>query len=150
MLSFWTRFRTSLLLSSPSSPGIIYYSVLLWIMDNGLNRLLYYRGMYWLVLGGKKGLYKVADHFPCTQSGPGDRRKNICVISPADHRHVFADSILHSGCRHHISLWDRIWGGTQVLTYWVMSYRLHKYPFKTFSALNNDLCLSIIQDSFCS
>lgn len=119
-------------------------------MDNGLNRLLYYRGMYWLVLGGKKGLYKVADHFPCTQSGPGDRRKNICVISPADHRHVFTASILRSGCRHHISLWDRIWGGTQVLTYWVMSYRLHKHPFKTFSALNNDLCLSIIQDSFCS
>lgn len=54
MLSFWTRFRPSLLLSSPSSPGIIYYSVLLWIMDNGLNRLLYYRGMYWLVLGGKR------------------------------------------------------------------------------------------------
>lgn len=53
MLLFWTHFRPSLLVSGPSSPVIIYYSVLLWVMDNGLNRLLDYRGMYWLVLRGK-------------------------------------------------------------------------------------------------
>lgn len=81
MLAFKTCFRLSLVISSSSSPLVIYYSVLLWVMDNGLHRLLCCRGMYWLVFGGKTLCIKLQIISPVCSQNLVTWRKNICVIS---------------------------------------------------------------------
>lgn len=74
----------------------------------------------------KTGLHKVADGFPCTQSGPGDLRKNICVISLQLTAGMSSLPLLGClGCHHQISLWDIIWAGSRTLMHWIMSYGLY-------------------------
>lgn len=104
--------------------------------------------MYQLVLWGRRVCIKLQMISP-EQAGPGDWRKNICVISLQ--LTTGMSSLPPSTCsaRHQqLSLWDIIWGGSHILMCWFISYVLHKHSLNIFSALNNDLCWSIIQDLF--
>lgn len=104
--------------------------------------------MYQLVLWGKRVCIKLQMISP-EQAGPGDRRKNICVISLQLTTGMSSlPPLMCSGCHQQLSLWNIIWGGSHVLMGWFMSYALHKHSLNIFSALNNDLCWSIIQDLF--
>lgn len=58
-LPFWICLRLSLLVSIPSSPVIMCCSLLLWVNDNELSRLLCYWGMHWLVCRRKTACIKL-------------------------------------------------------------------------------------------
>lgn len=104
--------------------------------------------MYQLVLWGKRVCIKLQMISP-EQAEPGDWRKNICVISLQLTTGMSSlPPLMCSGCHQQLSLWNIIWGGSHVLMGWFMSYALHKHSLNIFSALNNDLCWSIVQDLF--
>lgn len=144
MLPFWTCFRPCLLLSSLSLARTCCF----WVMDHRLNNFCAAEECISLFTGEVRVCIKLQMISP-EQAGPGDRRKNICVISLQLTTGMSSlPSSMCSGCHQQLSLWDIIWGGSHILMCWFMSYVLHKYSLNTFSALNNDLCWSIIQDLF--
>lgn len=100
VLPFWTCLRPSLLLSSLS------LAIMCCFLGYGpqIELLLCCRGMYQLVLWGRRVCIKLQMISP-EQAGPGDWRKNICVISLQLTTGMSSlPSSMCSGCHQQLSL----------------------------------------------